>query len=150
VRRWLATFFNVSDVRDKHRAGGASSGETQQPGARQLDSLQNEEYDDSPYDPVVTLHHTDRENQAMASVFSYYYAFFPSSSDPHGQLTQSTRVGHDLHCPDYIIPNSSLIVELIRLFTDTIIQCHIQSILSLHGTAANDADMSTRKLRRFL
>lgn len=85
----------------------------------------------------------------MASVFSYYPAFFPYSSDPHGQLTQSTRVSHDLHCPDYI-PNLSMMVELIRLFTDMIVQCHIQSILSLHGTAANDADVSTRKLRRFL
>lgn len=85
----------------------------------------------------------------MASVFSYDPAFFPYSSDPHGRLTQSTRVSHDPHCLDYL-PTSSVMVELIRLFTDRIVQCHIQSILSLHGTAANDADVSTRKRRRFL
>ena len=89
-----------------------------------MDSLLSEAYDDSSYDPVGTLHHTDRENRAMASVFSYYAASFHYSSDPHDQLTQSPRAGHDFYSP-YHIPDSSLTVELIRLLIATIVQPRI-------------------------
>ena len=54
------------------------------------------------YDPVVTLHHTDRENRAMASVFSYYVACFRYASDPSDQLTHSPRAGHEFYSPYHI------------------------------------------------
>ena len=50
--------------------------------------MQTEEYDDASYDPVGTLHHTDRENRAMASVFAYYVACFLYSSDRDDALTK--------------------------------------------------------------
>jgi len=56
----------------------------------------------------------------MASVFSYYVASFPSSSDPNDQLTHSPRARHGFHSPHYI-PDSSLTVELIRLLIATIV-----------------------------
>jgi len=114
-----------------------------------MDSLQTEEYDDSSYDPVVTLHHTGRENRAMASVFSYYTASFYSSSDCNDQLTQLPCAGHGFHSPHYL-PDSSLTVELIRLPIATIVTPYPQCPSPLHGTAADDADVSTRKPRRFL
>jgi hypothetical protein len=67
------------------------------------------------------LHHTDRENRAMASVFSSRAASFHYSSDPHGQLTQSPRTSHGFHSPQHI-PNSSVTVELIRLLIGTTVQ----------------------------
>jgi hypothetical protein len=70
--------------------------------------LETEEYDDSSYDPVDTLHHTDRENRAMASVFSYYEVCF--------------------HSPHHI-SDSSLTVELNRLFIATIVQPRIRNAL---------------------
>jgi hypothetical protein len=85
-----------------------------------LDSLQTEAYDDSSYDPVFTLHHTDREIRAMASVFSSYAASFQYSSDPHDQLTQSSRASHCFHFPHYI-PDSSLTVQLILALIATIV-----------------------------
>ena len=84
-------------------------------------SLQNEEYDDSSYDPVVTLPHVDRENQAMALVFSYHTTSLHCSSDRNNQLTPSPRTSHRFHSP-YDIPGSSLIVELICLHIATIVQ----------------------------
>ncbi len=49
----------------------------------------------------------------MASVFSYYAVYFPYSSDPHDQLTQSPCASHGFHFPHYI-PDSSLTVQLIH------------------------------------
>jgi hypothetical protein len=57
-----------------------------------LESLQTEEYDDASYDPVGTLHHTDRENRAMASVFAYYVACFLYSSDRDDALTKEAAM----------------------------------------------------------
>ena len=54
----------------------------------------------------------------MASVFSYYVTSFPSSSDPHNQLTQSHRGDDSFHSP-HPIPDSCLTVELIQLFIVT-------------------------------
>ena len=86
----------------------------------------------------------------MASVFSYYVPCFHYSSDCNDHLTHSPRAGHCFHSP-YHIPNSSLTVELIRLLIATIVTAsYPQRISPLHGTAANDADVSTRKPRRFL
>ena len=67
--------------------------------AGSLDSLQAEAYDDASYDSVETLHHTDRENRAMAPVFSILAASFYSFSDPHDQLTQSRHACHGFHSP---------------------------------------------------
>jgi hypothetical protein len=115
-----------------------------------LDSLQTEAYDDSSYDPVITLHHTDRENRAMASVFSYYATFFDYSSDRNDQLTQSPRASHCFHSPLYI-PDSSLTVELIRLFIGTIVQSRIRNPSHPFMEPRRiDADRSTKKPRRFL
>jgi len=86
-----------------------------------LDSLQTEAYDDSSYDPVGTLHHTDKENRAMASACSYYVACFHNSNDPTDHLTHSPHTGHCFHSP-YHIPDSSLTAELIRLLIATIVQ----------------------------
>ncbi len=83
-------------------------------GTRQLDSLQTEAYDESVYDPVVTLHHTDRENRAMPSVFSYLDDAAPYSSDPYDQLNQSLRPEYGFHSPHHIA-DSSLTAQLIRL-----------------------------------
>ncbi|OAI46845.1 hypothetical protein AYO43_05550 [Nitrospira sp. SCGC AG-212-E16] len=84
----------------------------------------------------------------MASVFSYYAASFHSTSDCNDQLTQSPRAIHCLHSPQHI-PDSSSMVKLIRLLIATIVNPLIRNA-PLHGTAANDADVSTRKPRRFL
>jgi hypothetical protein len=86
---------------------------------RQLDSLQSEAYDDSSYDPVVTLHHTGRENRAMASVFSSHAASLHDSSDRDDQLTQLSRPRSCFHSPHHI-HNSSVTVEPIRLPRATI------------------------------
>ncbi len=81
--------------------------------SRQLDSLLTEAYDDSSYGPVVTLHHTDRENRTMASVFSTHGTSLPHSSHPNDQLTQSPCADHCSRSPHHIQSPSST-VELIR------------------------------------
>jgi len=57
----------------------------------------------------------------MASVFSYYAAYFHYSSDRDDQLTHSPRAGHCVHSPHHS-SDSSLTVELIRLFIATIVK----------------------------
>jgi hypothetical protein len=91
-----------------------------------LHSLQSEEYDDSSYDPGVTLYHTGRENRAMASVFSYYAVSFHCSSNLNDQLTQSTRASHIFYSPRHIL-NSSVTVELIRSLVGTSVQSCIRN-----------------------
>jgi hypothetical protein len=88
--------------------------------------LQTKEYDDSSYDPLGTLLHTDRENRAMASVFSYYERCFHYSSDRDDHLVHSPRAGHCFHSPHHI-PDSSLTVELIRLLLATIAKPFIRN-----------------------
>jgi hypothetical protein len=85
----------------------------------------------------------------MASVFSCYVACLRYASDLSDQLTQSPRAGHDFYSP-YHIPDSSLTVELIRLHSYDCPASYPQCTSPLHGTAANDVDVSTRKPRRFL
>jgi hypothetical protein len=72
-------------------------------------------------DPVDTLHHVDRENRAMALVFSYHTTSLPCSSDRNNQLTSPPRTGHSLYSP-HDIPGSSLIVKLMRLRIAMIVQ----------------------------
>jgi hypothetical protein len=115
-----------------------------------LDSLLSEAYDDSSYDLVDALHHTDGENRAMASAFSYYVPFLHYSSDPHDQLTQSSRASHGFNSPFYH-PNSRLTVEPIRLLKSMIVQSHIRHpSYPFMGTAAHNADVPMGKPRRFL
>ena len=90
--------------------------------------MQCEAYDDSSYDPVFTLHHTDRENQAMASVFSYYAASFPYSSDPYDQLNQSPRPSHRFRSA-HPIPDFNSTVELTCLLIVTIANPLIRNTL---------------------
>jgi hypothetical protein len=96
-----------------------------------LDSLQTEAYDEPSYDSVVTLHHTDRENRAMASVFSSHAASFPYSSDRNDQLTQ----------PSALITVSTLLAVVSKSGAD---RTDPQHTSLLHGTTANDADRSTK------
>jgi hypothetical protein len=84
----------------------------------------------------------------MASVFSYYAASLHFSRDREDQLTQSPGAIHCLHFLHHILDPSSTI-PLTRLLIATIVNPHIRNA-PLHGTAANDADVSTRKPRRFL
>ena len=56
----------------------------------------------------------------MASVFSYYAAALHYSSNPHDQLTQSSRPHYSLHSP-HPIPDSNWTIELIRLLIATIV-----------------------------
>lgn len=87
----------------------------------------------------------------MASVFSYYVACFHDSSDRDDHLIHWPRVGHCFYpsSPDY----SRLQFDG---RTDPLAQSYDcdatdpQRTTPLHGTAANDADMSTRKPRRLL
>ena len=87
----------------------------------------------------------------MASVFSHYAAWFHYSSDRDDHLPHAPCAGHCFHhLPLHIItPNSSLTVELIGLLIATIVKLLIRTS-PLHGTAANDAGVSTRKPRRYL
>ena len=55
--------------------------------------MQTEKYDASSYDPVGTLHHTDRETRAMASVSAYYVACLLYSSDRDDALTKEAATG---------------------------------------------------------
>ncbi len=84
----------------------------------------------------------------MASVFSYV-ASFRSFSDRDAPLTHSPRAGHSFHFPHHIL-DSSLTVEPICLRRATIVNPLQQRTSPLYGTAANDADVSTKKARRFL
>ena len=84
----------------------------------------------------------------MVSVFSYSTASFHSTSDCNDQLTRSPRAIHCLHSPLYI-PDSSSTVQLIRMLIATIVNLLIRNA-PLHGIAANDADVSAKKSRRFL
>ena len=93
-----------------------------------MDSLLSEAYDDSSYGSVDTLHHTDRENRAMASVFSYAAASFPYSSDPYDQLNQSPRSSHRFHSA-YRIPGSNWTIELIYLLIAMIVNPLIRNTL---------------------
>ena len=75
---------------------------------------------------------------------------FHYSSDPHDQLTQSSRASHGFNSPFYH-PNSRLTVELTRLLTDMIVTVsYPQCISPLHGTATHNADVPMGKPRRFL
>ena len=87
----------------------------------------------------------------MASVFSFYVSCFHYSSDHDDHLTHSPRAGHCCHSPHHILDSSST-VELICLLIASIVRPLIRIVphLTLRGTAANDADVSTRKPRRFL
>ena len=91
----------------------------------ELDRFQTGEYDDSSYDPVGTLHHTDRENRAMASVFSSYTASFHFSSDPNDRLTQSPSAGHGFDST----PDSGLTTKLTRLLIATTAKPRIRNAL---------------------
>ena len=91
-----------------------------------LDSLLSEAYDDSSYDSVVTLHHTDRENRAMASVFSYSATSRHFPSGPNHQLTQSPRAEHGFHSSHHFLDSISTI-ELIRLLIGTTVQPRIRN-----------------------
>jgi len=84
----------------------------------------------------------------MASVFSHYVASFHSTSDCNDQLTQSPRAIQCFHSLLHILDSSSM-VKLIRLLIATIVNPLIRNA-PFHGTAANDADVSTKKSRRFL
>lgn len=118
---------------------------------RSLDSVQTEEYDDSSHAPVGTLSHTDRENRAMASVFSSSVASFHGPSDSDDHLTHWPHAGH-------CFSPSSLDYSRLQFEgrTDPLAHCYdcdatsLQRTTPLHGTEANDADMSMRKPRRLL
>ena len=56
----------------------------------------------------------------MVSVFSYYATCLLYSTDPGDQLIQSPRADHGFYSSHHI-PDSSLTVELIRLFIATIV-----------------------------
>ena len=62
----------------------------------------------------------------MASVFSYYAAYFDSSSDREDQLTQSPGAIDCLHSPHHI-PDSSSISKRIRLLIAAIVNPHIRN-----------------------
>ena len=87
----------------------------------------------------------------MASVFSSYVACFHYSSDRDDQLTHSPRVGHYLYpsSPDY----SGLRFDGRTGPPVQSYDCkatYPQHTSPLHGTTANDADVSMRKPRRLL
>jgi hypothetical protein len=88
-----------------------------------LDSLHTE-----AYDSVVTLHYTDRENRAMASVFSYSATSLHFPSDPNHQLTQPSRADHRFHSSHHF-PDSISTIELIRLCIATIANPLIRNTL---------------------
>lgn len=85
----------------------------------------------------------------MASVFSSPAASFHASGDLHDQLTQSSRAQHGFLSSHYIL-NVSVMVDLIRSLIATIVTPLIRNAPHPYGTAANGADRSTRKPRRFL
>ena len=62
----------------------------------------------------------------MASVFSYYLVCFHYSSNRDDHLTHSPPAGLCFHAPHHI-SNSSLTVELSRLFIATIVQPRIRN-----------------------
>ena len=62
----------------------------------------------------------------MASVFSYYVVCFHYSSNRDDHLTHSPRAGLCFHSPHHI-SDSSLTVELNRLFIATIVQPRIRN-----------------------
>jgi hypothetical protein len=79
----------------------------------------------------------------MASVFSPHAPCFHSSSDHDNHLTHSPHAGHCFDSSHHI-PDSGLTVELIHLLTATIVKPSIRHApYPLHGTVANDADVST-------
>ena len=84
----------------------------------------------------------------MASVFSYSTASFDFPSDLEDHLTQSPRAIDYPHSPHYIL-DPSLTIQLIRMLIATIVNPLIRNA-PLHGTAANDADVSAKKSRRYL
>ena len=90
-------------------------------------------------------------NRAMASAFSHYVACFHDSSDRDDRLTHALRAGH---CFPYPSPHYARLQFDGR--TDPAAQryeCearYLRRISPLHGTAAKDADVSTRKPRRLL
>ena len=62
----------------------------------------------------------------MASVLSYFVSSLHYSSDPHDQLTQSSRASHGFNSP-FSHPNSRLTVEPTRLLTGMIVQSRIRN-----------------------
>lgn len=64
----------------------------------------------------------------MASVFSYYAASFPYSSDPYDQLNQSPCSSHRSHS-SHPIPGSNSTVELTCLLIPTIVSPLIRNTL---------------------
>ena len=87
----------------------------------------------------------------MASVFSYYVACFHCSSDRDGHLTHSPRAGRCFYpsSPDYSrLPFNGRTDPPAHSYDCD--ATYPQRTSPLHGTAANDADVSTRKPRRLL
>ena len=84
----------------------------------------------------------------MASVFSYSTASFDIPSDREDRLTQSPRAIDCPHSPQHL-PDSSSTVILIRVLIATIVNPLISNA-PLHAIAANDADVSAKKSRRYL
>ena len=86
----------------------------------------------------------------MASAFSDYVVCFHYSSNRNDHLTHSPRAGFCFHAPHHI-SDSSLTVELNRLFIATIVQPRIGNAPHpFVDTAAQNAAVSTRTSRRFL
>jgi hypothetical protein len=109
-----------------------------------LDSLLIEAYAESAYASVVMLYYTDRENRAMASVFSSSAASFHGSSDPHDQLTQSSHPRYYIHFPRHIL-NAGVTVELIYLFIGTLVRLSIRNSSHLFMERRRIATMSPRR-----
>ncbi len=86
----------------------------------------------------------------MASVFSYYVASFHSSSDRDDHLTQSPRADHSFHSLRHILDSNSTVEPICMRHRYDCEPSYPQRTSPLHGTAANDADVSTKKPRRFL
>jgi hypothetical protein len=61
----------------------------------------------------------------MASVCSSHATFFQYASDPHDQLTQSSRASHVLQSPRYL-SDTRLRVELIHLPIATLVTSDIR------------------------
>jgi hypothetical protein len=84
----------------------------------------------------------------MASVFSYYEACFHYSSDRDDHLTHWPRTGHCFYpsTPDYARLQFDGRTDPPAYFYE----CEAMYPTPLHGSAANDAAVSTRKPRRLL
>jgi hypothetical protein len=61
----------------------------------------------------------------MASVCSSHAASFHYASDPHDQLTQSSRASYGFNSP-FCYPDARLRVELIHLPVATFVTCDIR------------------------